>query len=232
MPGTADREPSPPQGSAEQELQGSEAHAEEAPSPPFEPLFALLTNTTTNATVHPQIHYLFSDDDPSILTAPANPDPSHRTLIVDLAPAPPANPIRWSVQWASSLSQDFAVTASGISLQQNETDDGGLMLKVEGVEREPVDVRGDSLPSSGSGALGREDVEGLAEEFKRRMGVLKKVVAEGERRRDVLDREHGGESAVVDGNESMEKETAEKEQEQTKDKGKEKAEEGSQPKSL
>ena len=64
------------------------------------------------------------------------------------------------------------------------------MLRLEGVEREIVELRSgenSSMPSSGSGAmLGREEVDGLVDDFKRRMGVLKKVVEEGERRRHVL----------------------------------------------
>lgn len=97
------------------------------------------------------------------------------------------------MSWASSLSADFAVTGSDLSLHQGDGDgDGAVMLRVEGVEREPVDLRGGgegSLPNSGSGTVGREDVDVLVEEFKRRMGVLKKVVAEGETRRDVVGRE-------------------------------------------
>ncbi|KAH7156190.1 hypothetical protein EDB81DRAFT_854353 [Dactylonectria macrodidyma] len=170
------------------------------PLPPFEPLFTLLTNATTNATVHPRVHYIFADDDPSVLAAAAatTADPSHRALVVDLAAAPAGDPGRWAVSWASSMSPSFAVTGSSVAVQQNEGDDAGeddrragggaaLMLRVKGVEHEPVDMRPDSLPSSGSGtSLGREDVEGLAEDFRRRMGVLKKVVDEGEKRRAVL----------------------------------------------
>ncbi|KAF7561848.1 hypothetical protein G7046_g2296 [Stylonectria norvegica] len=198
MPGT-DREPSPPAAAA------GELHDDESPDiaspplPPFEPVFTLLTNTTSNTTVHPRIHYLFADDDPSILTTPAVDDPSHRAVIVDLAAAPADAPGRWAVSWASSLSGDFAVTAAGVAVQQNEGEAGALMLRVEGVEREPVDLKPESLPSSGSGALGREDVEGLAEEFKRRMGVLKKVVGEGERRRDVVAAGEGDDDEADDG---------------------------------
>ncbi|KAL7896976.1 hypothetical protein HDV63DRAFT_82894 [Trichoderma sp. SZMC 28014] len=177
--------------------------------PPFEPIFTLLTNTTTNTTVHPRVHYLFSDDDASaVLTAPQT-DPSHRALIVDLAP--PANPTgKWTVSWASSLTPDFAVTASQLSLQQhsgnNDGEDGennegassSVMLRVEGVEREavPADTKPTSANLRGSsssggstaGIIGREDVDQLTEEFRRRMGVLRKVVDEGERRRETLNR--------------------------------------------
>ncbi|KAF5004659.1 hypothetical protein FDECE_8863, partial [Fusarium decemcellulare] len=152
----------------------------------------LLTTSTTNTTVHPRIHYLFSDDDPSLLANPADAaDPSHRALVVDLAPAAEGDSGRWAVSWAASLTPDFAVTKSNVAVQQNEGDDdgrngGALMLRVEGVEREPVEMRPDSLPSSGSGAIGGEEVDILADDFRRRMGVLKKVVDEGEKRREVV----------------------------------------------
>ncbi|KAK7429192.1 hypothetical protein QQZ08_004202 [Neonectria magnoliae] len=198
-----DRDPSSPATAAEpSELlhrDADDAPKDTAPPPaPFEPLFTLLTNATTNSTIHPHIHYIFSDDDPSVLASAATADPSHRALVVDLAPAPAGDPGRWAVSWASSLSPDFAVTGSSVALQQHDADEadeddrrggGALMLRVEGVEHEAVDGRPDSLPSSGSGALGREDVEGLAEDFRRRMGVLKKVVDEGEKRRAAVEQQ-------------------------------------------
>lgn len=176
----------------EQQQQQPEDEAPlEPPMPPFEPLFALLTNSTTNTTVHPRIHYLFSDDDPSVLASPA----VDRALVVDLVPAPEGDSSRWAVSWAASLTPEFAVTKSNVAVQQSEGDDdarngGALMLRVEGVEREPVEMRPDSLPSSGSGAIGGEDVDVLAEDFRRRMGVLKKVVDEGEKRRALVGQEH------------------------------------------
>ncbi|KAL6801126.1 hypothetical protein GGI42DRAFT_325720 [Trichoderma sp. SZMC 28013] len=168
-----------------------DAH-DDADLPPFEPIFTLLTNNTTNTTVHPRVHYLFSDDDASaVLTAPQT-DPLHRALVVDLAP-PAAPNGKWTVSWASSLTPNFAVTASQLSLQQHGGNDAeagstSAVLRVEGVEREAVASRPNSLPSSGSGVVGRENVEQLTDEFRRRMGVLKKVVDEGERRREALSR--------------------------------------------
>ncbi|KAF4985942.1 hypothetical protein FDECE_16223, partial [Fusarium decemcellulare] len=94
MPGT-DRDPSPPDAAIAASLpeptdlphdqaDDPEHAPPEPPMPPFEPLFTLLTNSTTNTTVHPRIHYLFSDDDPSLLANPADAaDPSHRALVVD-----------------------------------------------------------------------------------------------------------------------------------------------------
>ncbi|EFY93855.1 hypothetical protein J3459_016258 [Metarhizium acridum] len=164
------------------------------PPPAFEPLFTLVTNASTGATVHPRVQYLFSDDDASILSHP-NDDPNHRAMLVDIAPTEAST---WSVQWASSLSPDFAITASQLSVQRSDDaseGDASMMLRIEGVEREPLDAGGssrpNSLPSSGSGAIGRENVDALADEFKRRMGVLKNVVAEGGKRRDILEKQAG-----------------------------------------
>ncbi|TQV98499.1 chitinase 18-3 [Cordyceps javanica] len=197
------------------------------PPLPFEPLFALLTNTTTGATVHPRVHYLFSDDDASIPTDDAAADAAaeHRSLVVDLTPTPAHD--AWSVAYASSLGPEFAVTAAALSKQQSEgsstttsssaaepntggSSGGGggtghaaaLMLHVEGVSRDPVDLRASaeavnsaaSLRSSasggGGGGAGREDLETLADDFRRRMGILKKVVGEGEKRRAAVAQQH------------------------------------------
>lgn len=63
------------------------------------------------------------------------------------------------------------------------------MLRLEGVEREPPCAsRPGSPPGSGSGAtLEKEDVEALAEEFRRRFAVLRKVVGESEKRRVIFE---------------------------------------------
>ncbi|KAK2601661.1 hypothetical protein QQS21_004812 [Conoideocrella luteorostrata] len=191
---------------AEQQAASSIQHTDEssAPSypPPFEPFFTLLTNTTTGSTIHPRVQYLFSDDDTSILANNPDRDPDHRALVVDLAPAP--DNTSWSVSWASSLSPDFALTSSHVAVQHddNNNDDKSTMLRLEGVERDAVESsrggsrggsRPASLPSSASGAAlgtpgapGRVDLDSLAEEFKRRLGVLKKVVGESEKRRQIM----------------------------------------------
>ncbi|KAJ4003280.1 hypothetical protein NW752_012226 [Fusarium irregulare] len=215
---TTDRDPSPPESDV-----GPSPSVEkvEPDMPSFEPLFTLLTNSTTNTTVHPRIHYLFSDDDHSILSTPVQ-DPSQRALVVDLAPAPEGSASRWAVSWASSLTPDFAVTESSVAVQQSEGDEtGGAMLRVEGVEREPVEARPDSLPGSGSGAIGGEDVDVLAEDFKRRMGVLKKVVDEGERRRAAMGQQEETQPIVDDG---VAPDEAVIDSEEDKGKGKAKAE--------
>ncbi len=174
------------------------------PPPPFEPLFTLLTNASTNTTIHPRVHYVFSDDDDSaILSAEqqrqqnrsGDEEQPRRALVVDLVPN--ADNDAWAISCASSLSPAFAVTATDLAKQQSgggapvegDNGNGALMLRVEGVSREPMEIRPDaSLPSSGSGsgAVGTEDVESLAEEFRRRMGILKKVVGESEKRTGLI----------------------------------------------
>lgn len=48
---------------------GTSQQQQQAPTPPpFHPLFTLVTDTTSRATHHPRVHYIFSDDDPDILT--------------------------------------------------------------------------------------------------------------------------------------------------------------------
>lgn len=161
--------------------------------PPFEPVFPLLTNNSTNTTIHPHVQYIFSDDDTSALHAASSDEPAHRPIIVDLEPNDTND--GWTVAWASSLSSDFAVTSATLSKpQQNPSDgdadgtNGTLMLRLEGATREPLESRFDpdnSQPSSGSasGAIGRDEVEGLAFDFRRRLGAMRTVVDAGQQRR-------------------------------------------------
>ncbi|PFH57465.1 hypothetical protein XA68_15028 [Ophiocordyceps unilateralis] len=153
------------------------------PAPPLEPLFTLLTNTTTNTTIHPRVQYLFSDDDPSVLSAA--PPADSRALVVDLAPEPDG--AGWAVSWAASLSPDFAVAAARIVAPAPAPAAGAGVLRVDAVERElvelPPPLRSEGmLNSSADEGRGHDDVQALADEFRRRMSVLRKVVAEAERR--------------------------------------------------
>lgn len=47
---------------------GTPQQQQPPPPPQFHPLFTLVTDTTSRATHHPRVHYIFSDDDPDILT--------------------------------------------------------------------------------------------------------------------------------------------------------------------
>jgi hypothetical protein len=178
------------------------SHPPKEPPPPlFSPLFTLVNNSTIHSTHHPRVHYIFSDDDPEVLSralaqhqsdeaselAGANKD---RAVVLDLAPTAEGG---WEVAWASSLSSDWAVVDARVSRMEEgdegnrlpaaDNTDGGLMLKIEGVEKEAASVPPEiDLPSSGSGTqvVGREDYNQLLGEFEKRMGVIRRVVAAGE----------------------------------------------------
>lgn len=127
-----------------------QAHDEDELQPPppppfFQPLFTLVTDSTTRATHHPRVHYIFSDDEPQVLTealaqygrqqqqnsmplpsgSTANrPSPNERAVVLELVPKADANPDDptpktdghdYEVSWASSLSADWAVVSATIS---------------------------------------------------------------------------------------------------------------------
>ncbi|TGJ84530.1 hypothetical protein E0Z10_g4233 [Xylaria hypoxylon] len=140
--------------------------------PPFAPVFTLVNNASTRTTHHPHVRYIFSDDDPDILTqalaecehtyadeSGSEPAPANRTILLDLASNDDG---RYSVSWASSLSPSWAILnaqlsqisppssdtgqSSGSGAGDAGTDDSNrpdrLMLRIEGVET--------SAPSSSS----------------------------------------------------------------------------------
>ncbi|PHH83291.1 hypothetical protein CDD82_2471 [Ophiocordyceps australis] len=109
----------------------------------------------------------------------------------------------WTVAGAASLSPDFAVTDARLcdpalhshSQPGSATEAGGApVLRVEGVEREPVDGRSAGLSASASAsgalALSRQDMDTLADEFRRRVGILRGVAVEAHRRSTALARLH------------------------------------------
>ncbi|KAK2010392.1 hypothetical protein LZ32DRAFT_630272 [Colletotrichum eremochloae] len=177
--------------------------------------FTLVSNATTNSTHHPTVKYIFLDDDPDALTAAlaahhaanqAVPTPSastskpaapggknppqsaaNRAVLLDVVPGADG---QWKVASAASLSADFAVTDASIARQEGARE-GGLVLKIEGVESEGAGAGGDkdkdraeSLPSSSSAVArsGGEEYGPLLEDFERKMGVLRRVVKAGEGR--------------------------------------------------
>ena len=124
-----------------------EQQHQQGPLPPqFQPLFTLVTDSTTRATHHPRVHYVFSDDDPDILTealaqrhssltsaehepspmhgssgSGAPPDPAQeRAIVLDLVPKEDGS-AGYEVAWASSLSADWAVTSAQVSRMEDDT---------------------------------------------------------------------------------------------------------------
>lgn len=129
----------------------------------FQPIYTLVNNASTKTTHHPRVHYIFSDDDPDVLTqalaqqhdanlneSASGPAPDHRAVLLDLRPDKDGS---FNVSWASSLSPSWAVLDAQVSRISPPSEDGGntspskkkpdrLMLRVEGIE-------GASLASSG-----------------------------------------------------------------------------------
>ncbi|KAF6818107.1 hypothetical protein CSOJ01_01988 [Colletotrichum sojae] len=202
-PATPDAVPADP----ENQLEDDDDAAVE-PAPKLDPagFFTLVSNSSTNTTHHPTVKYIFADDDPDILSAALaahhaanqasspsastskggqpNP-PSGRAVLLDVVPGADG---QWQVASAASLSADFAVTDAAISRQEGEKE-GGLVLKIEGVESEPPGTAAgagpeSSLPSSNSGVAksGGEEYGPLLEDFERRMSVMRRVVKAGEDR--------------------------------------------------
>ncbi|KAF2484150.1 hypothetical protein BDY17DRAFT_295101 [Neohortaea acidophila] len=128
------------------------AAALETPHPPdFKPFFTLVEDPANSDHQHPTVHYLFSDDDPDILTSavldtleagggsndnsPNLRDSSERYVIVDVAADGK------SVVSAASLSADWQAVRAELAPAPSfgeEASGGarGLMLKVSGQERE------------------------------------------------------------------------------------------------
>ncbi|KAH8161349.1 hypothetical protein CIB48_g6904 [Xylaria polymorpha] len=132
--------------------------------PPFAPVFTLVNNASTRSTHHPHVRYIFSDDDPDILTqaladcehanadqSDSDPTLANRAMILDLASNDDGG---YSVAWASSLSPSWAVLSAQLSQISPPSSDAGhssgsgagdtgntkhnrsdrLMLRIEGVE--------------------------------------------------------------------------------------------------
>ena len=115
------------------------------PPPDFKALFTLIEDSETDDHYHPTVHYIFSDDDPEILTSAAlaaldsNQDASRaddieeRHVIIDMAADGK------SVTSASSMSPDWQALKTTIRRapswgEDSKSADIGLMLKISGQE--------------------------------------------------------------------------------------------------
>ncbi|KAI3390316.1 hypothetical protein diail_10126 [Diaporthe ilicicola] len=153
------------------------------PQPPFQPLFTLVTDAATRATHHPQVHYIFSDDDPDILTAalarhghqpspdasanqapPPHAPPNERAIVLDLVPKTTDNHQSttlsapgYDVAWVSSLSSSWAVVNAKTSAMTEESSNNANTLDSESSARQRLILRiegvGDNAVSSTNAAL-------------------------------------------------------------------------------
>ena len=132
----------------------SEPAAEDVlPAPDFKPFFTLIEDRETGEHHHPTVHYIFSDDDPEILTSAAlealdayGKDAQQadrmdgRYVIVDLAADGK------TVVSASSLSKDWQAVRTSITQAPSwgdsaQSEDKGVMMRISGKESKPVDRR-------------------------------------------------------------------------------------------
>ncbi|KAI1454541.1 hypothetical protein F4805DRAFT_308996 [Annulohypoxylon moriforme] len=142
-------------------------HDQDLDPPPFAPIFTLVNNSSTRTTHHPHVRYIFSDDDPDILTRAlaeldtgvdeSTSDPTlrhNRAMILDLAPDSNGG---YNVAWASSLSASWAVLDTQLSHispassdGSNDGNEGGdnssradrLMLQIDGIETSALGSEG------------------------------------------------------------------------------------------
>lgn len=132
----------------------AEPAAEELlPPPDFKSFFTLIEDPETGEHHHPTVHYIFSDDDPEILTAAAlealdedkanaglvaqQNEVQERYVVVDMAADGK------SIASASSLSPDWQALKTSISQapdwnQDSRSGDGSLMLKISGQVSRPI----------------------------------------------------------------------------------------------
>ncbi|KAI5818023.1 hypothetical protein BZA77DRAFT_386396 [Pyronema omphalodes] len=134
------------------------------PPPPFQPLFTLITPTSSDLPhPHPNVHYIFADDvDPTLDLPPAN--PQERVITVDLDFDTNGRPY---VREAHSLSSDYQLVGAEIKEAPQMAwtgGDGASMLVIDGVE------------GGLQGVKATMGVEELGRVFRERMEMLRRVV--------------------------------------------------------
>lgn len=169
-----------------------EAAAEEIPPPPdFKPFFTLIEDPETGEHHHPTVHYVFSDDDPEILTNAAlealthhegnqqrnaqTEQPDGRYVIVDMAADGK------TVTSASSLSKDWQAVRTSITQapswgDDKQTEDKGMMLKISGKQSQRADYKRER-PRSLQGA---DTVEAMIAAFGESLNSLEEVLGSNE----------------------------------------------------
>jgi len=134
-------------------LSGASSSVEEPAPMLLNPFFTVMHDTITGEYHHPHVHYVFSDDDPDIITSAViqsldratssstSPTASgDRHIIIDLAAD------GQTVVSAKSLDPEWQVVSSSISAaptfeEHSNVQDVGLMLRVEGMGSMSGDTR-------------------------------------------------------------------------------------------
>lgn len=164
-----------------------EDQTEDAPlphPPDFKPFFTIITDPVTGIHHHPTVHYVFSDDDPALLTSASlasldagqngadteDGSVEERYVVVDMA-ADGKN-----VLSAASMSPNWqglkATVAQAPSWGGAGNGGNGLMLKVEGNEGDDAGVGGQRRRQG--------DFEALVREFGTRLEALNSVLGRDE----------------------------------------------------
>jgi hypothetical protein len=165
-----------------------EAATEEILHPPdFKPFFTLIEDPQSGEHHHPTVHYIFSDDDPEILTnaaleaLEANGEGSQhqvpadhveeRYVIVDMAADGK------TVTSASSMSRDWQALQTTITPapswgDDTKSEDKGLMLKVSGQESSRVGSAREKRKSVQAG----DHIDDLVAAFSERLDSLEEVL--------------------------------------------------------
>lgn len=165
------------------------------PPPDFKQLFTLIEDPETGEHYHPTVHYIFSDDDPEILTSAAHDAlDSHgetrrsnapqekvdeRYVIVDLAADGK------TVTSAASLSKDWQAVQASIAQAPSvdnsiPSEDRGLMLKISGKESRRLDYE----KQRRSSLQGADSVENMVAMFSGSLNKLDEVLGGLEDLRD------------------------------------------------
>jgi len=157
------------------------------PPPDFRPFFAVIEDPETGEHIHPTVHYIFSDDDPEILTSaaldaidrqqniPEDEDTGEeRYVIVDMAADGK------TVASVSSLSPHWQAVSTTVVPAPSWGDDAkntdrGLMLKLSG--------QGARIPHSSSKKKNKsrqtaEGIDSLVKSFSDRLDSLDDVVGQ------------------------------------------------------
>ena len=118
----------------------------------FQPFFTLIEDSHTGEHYHPHVHYIFSDDDPDLLTTSiinaSHPKkesrPTQRVVLVDL------NQDGKTVDRVHSLSSDWQVSQIHVSQAPSWNEAASeriaqaMMLKIDGIEARKNDAEDDT----------------------------------------------------------------------------------------
>jgi len=159
------------------------------PPPHFKPFYTLIEDADTGDVHHPTVHYIFSDDDPDLLTSAAleaiEPGERHggeaeeRFVLIDVGRG------GRTVESVASLSPDWYVLRTELSQAPSWAGEGrgverGLMLKLSGKE-----TSGES--STGDNREKREGLDELVRTFGTRLEALEEMLGEEESQRVELE---------------------------------------------